>query len=137
MSERDRIAGTLETYQRETKHQIVVLTMPSLGEEKIESFSLRPAKAWALGNKGFDDGIPVTLALKEHGLRIEFGKGMQQYISDADASDIMAREMMPQFSTGHFAEGLERGLNKLMEAGRRFGVKIDSSREQPKQVFHL
>jgi uncharacterized membrane protein YgcG len=42
----------------------VVLIIPSLGEEKIETFSLRTANVWGLGNKGFDDGILVTLAMK-------------------------------------------------------------------------
>src|ERR1035438_4468765 len=63
-SDRERIAGTLQRYHLETHHQIAILIIPSLGEEQIETFSLRTANAWALGNKGYDDGILVTLAMK-------------------------------------------------------------------------
>jgi len=128
--ERDQIAATLKQYHRETHHQIIVLTIPSLGEEKIEAFSIRTANAWALGNKGFDDGILVTIVMKERKARIELGKGMQQFISDADAKQIMDIDMTPLFSTGHFYGGLERGLQRLMTEGRRFVVDIHSAQRK-------
>lgn len=123
-AQRERIAGTLEKYQKETQHQIVVLTIPSLGEEGIEAFSLRTANAWGRGNKGVDDGILVTLAMKERRARIELGKGMQRFISDADAKTIMDTDMTPLFSKGDISGGLERGLERLMDEGRRFVVEI-------------
>jgi uncharacterized protein len=126
--ERERIAGTLEKYRRETHHQIAVLTIPSLGEEQIETFSLRTANAWALGYKGFDDGILVTLAMKERKARIELGKGMQRFITDAAAKQILDAEMMPLFSKGDFSSGLELGLERLMKEGRRFVVETDPAR---------
>lgn len=61
--ERQRIAGTLEQYERETHHQIAVFTIASLDGERIETLSLRTANTWRLGNKGLDDGILVTLAM--------------------------------------------------------------------------
>jgi uncharacterized protein len=124
VAEQERIAGTLEKYQRETHHQIAVLTVPSLGEERIEVFSLRTANALGLGNKGFDDGILVILAMKERRARIELGKGMQRFISDADAKKIMHTDMTPLFSKGDISGGLERGLERLMDEGRRFVVEI-------------
>jgi len=125
VAEQERIAGTLEKYQRETHHQIAVLTIPSLGEERIEVFSLRTANAWGLGNKGFDDGILVILAMRERRARIELGKGMQRFISDADAKKIMDTDMTPLFSKGDISGGLERSLERLMEEGRRFVVEIE------------
>jgi uncharacterized protein len=119
-AEQGRIAGTLEKYQRETHHQIAVLTIPSLGEKGIGVFSLRTANAWGIGNKGFDDGILVVLATKERKARIELGKGMQRFISDADAKQIMDTEMTPLFSKGDISGGLERGLERLMDEGRRY-----------------
>ena len=125
--ERKRIAGALEKYERETHHQIAVLSIASLGEERIEAFSLRTANAWGLGNKGFDDGILVTLAMKERRARIELGKGMQRFISDADAKHILDAETTPLFAKGDIAGGLERGLEQLMDEGRRFVVEIGTA----------
>jgi uncharacterized protein len=126
-AQQERLASTLEKYQQETQethHQIAILIVPSLGEESIETFSLRTANAWGLGNKGFDDGILVTLAMKERTARIELGTGIQRFISDADAKRIIDTEMTPLFSNGDISGGLERGVERLMEQGRRFIVEI-------------
>jgi uncharacterized protein len=122
--QQERIAASLEKYQQETHHQIAVLTIPSLGGERMETFSLRTANAWGLGNKGFDDGILVTLAMKERRARIELGKGMQHFISDAEAKKILDTDMMPLFSKGNIAAGLESGLERLMDEARGFNVDI-------------
>jgi uncharacterized protein len=120
--DRDRISEILRNYERETHHQIVVLTIATLGGETIEAFSLRTANAWGLGIKGVDDGILVTLAMKERRVRVELGKGMERFISDADAKAIIDTEMTPAFAKGDYSGGLERGLKRLMEDGRRFVV---------------
>src|SRR4029077_11755621 len=111
--------------------QIVVLIIPSLGDETIEAFSLRTANAWGVGNKGFDDGILVCLAMKERRARIGLGKGIERFISDADAKIILDREMTPLFSKKDFFGGLERGIERLMDEGRRFVVE---SAAAPKRV---
>lgn len=73
---RTDLEARLARYERETTHQIAVLTVPSLGGEPIEAFSLRVANAWALGRRGVDNGVLVTIAPTEHQVRIELGKGM-------------------------------------------------------------
>ncbi len=133
MRDRERIADTLERYHLETHHQRAILIIPSLGEEQIGTFSLRTANTWVLGNNGYDDGILVTLAMKERRTRIELGRGMQRFISDADAKGIIDREMTLRFATGGFAARLELGLARLMNAGRRFVVPIDHSPARPVQ----
>ena len=120
--DRDRISESLRNYERETHHQIVVLIIATLGEDKIETFSLRTANAWGLGQKGIDDGMLVTLAMKERKVRIELGTGMERFISDTEAQAIIDTEMTPAFSKGDFSGGLEHGVKRLMEEGRRFVV---------------
>ena len=67
----------LARYEHETSHQIVVLTLPTLQQENIEAYSLRVARAWGIGHKGLDNGILVTVALKERQVRIALGKGFE------------------------------------------------------------
>ena len=81
------------------------------------------ANSWGLGYRGLDNGILVSLAMKEHEVRIELGKGMERYISDAEMKSIIESTMTPEFAKGDFAGGLERGLDQLMEEARRFVVK--------------
>lgn len=121
-SERRRLSELLENYQRETNHQIVVLIIATLRNESIERFSHRVFKNVGIGRKGLNDGILVTVAIKEKKARIELGTGMARFISNTDA-EIIAGNFAPSFSRGDFAGGLERGLKELMKEGRRFTVR--------------
>jgi len=115
-----RLVKLLKNYRDETKHPIVVLIVPTLGDETIENFSHRTFSAWRLGRKGINDGILVCLAMKERQVRIALGTGMERYISNAEALKIIEEEMTPAFKRGDFAGGLEKGLKRLMAEGRRF-----------------
>ena len=128
VTERQRITNMLAAYEAETSHQFVVLTVPTLSGEPIESYSLRVANAWRLGRKGVNNGILITLATREHAARIELGLGFQPYISNAKAQEIMDQSMVPAFRNGQFAEGVESGLAQLMVEGRKFVAPADSKR---------
>jgi uncharacterized protein len=121
-AEAQRISSMLSACEDETSHQLAVLTVPSLEGESLEAFSLRVANAWGLGRKGVDNGILVTLAMRERAARIELGLGFEPYISDAAAGEIMNQTMIPAFARGQFAEGVEAGLTRLMNEGRKFAV---------------
>lgn len=121
-ADRKRLAGMLTSYERETSHQIAVLLVPNLSGENIESFSLRVANAWKLGQRGLDNGILVTLAMEEKLIRIELGAGMKKYISNAAAQSIIHDSMLPAFRKNDFAGGLHAGLQELMKQARKFVV---------------
>jgi uncharacterized protein len=121
--DKKRLSNMLRDYEKETKHQFAVLIVPTLGDETIDSFCLRTANTWHLGRKGIDDGILICMAMQQRLVRIELGLGMERYISNADAKEIIETDMGPSFSKGDFAGGLERGLDRLMEEGRRFVVR--------------
>lgn len=125
-SDRDNLTRLLSEYQDETHHQIVVLTVPTLNGETIESFSLRTMNAWRIGLKGWNDGIAVTLAMKERQVRVELGKGMERYISNAMAQEVIDRDMVPAFRRRDFAGGVQTGLRTLMEEARKFQVVLPS-----------
>jgi uncharacterized protein len=120
--DRGRIDAALARYEQETFHQIAVLLVPALSGESIEDFNLRVANAWQLGQKGLDNGILVTLAMKEKRVRISLGLGMGRYISSAAAQAIIDGTMLPAFRKGDFTGGLEAGLEQLMREGRKFVV---------------
>src|ERR1043165_2073715 len=100
--ERERIEQMLEAYERETFHQIAVLTVPTLAGEDIESYALRVSDEWKLGHKGVDNGILVILAMKDKRMRIELGYGMSKFISDDEAKAVIENQMIPAFKIGDF-----------------------------------
>ncbi len=118
-----RIAARLATFERETSHQIAVLTVRSLDGEAIESFSLGVARAWRLGRQSRDNGILIVVAPNERQVRIELGSGFATFIPDQQAREIIVQDMAPSFGRGAWAEGLERGLDRLMREARALVVR--------------
>ena len=53
---RQQLEDVLARLEQTDSTQIVVLTIPSLGGEVLEEFSLRVAEKWQIGRKGFDNG---------------------------------------------------------------------------------
>lgn len=126
--QRTRLINELAKFERETSHQMAVLTVPTLSGERIEDFSLRVANAWGLGQKGKDNGILVTLALKERQVRIEIGKGLEADISQDILDGIIRDDMVPAFRQEDYAGGLEKGVRRLQEVAPRPAVALDPLR---------
>ena len=49
--------SSLDSLQKSTGAQLVVLTIPSLQREVLEDYSMRVVETWKLGRKGVDDGV--------------------------------------------------------------------------------
>lgn len=124
--QRERLTTRLAAYEKETSHQIVVLTVPTLAGESIESFALRVANAAGIGRRGVDNGVLFTLALAERSVRIELGLGFERYVSNERAKEIISTLMTPSFRKGDYAAGLEKGIEAVMSDGRRFVVPRDA-----------
>lgn len=132
-SDREALTALLSDYESETHHQIAVLTVPTVGTEALEVFSLRVANAWGIGLKGWNDGILVTISVRERGIRIDLGEGMERYISNSMARDIIDHDMMPAFRRGDIAGALHAGLLHLMLEGRAY--KIADPRRPPPTAY--
>jgi uncharacterized protein len=119
--ERADLDSTLAQYERETTHQVVILTVKSLNGETIETYSLRVAGAWRLGRRGFDNGVLLTVAMQQRAIRVELGAGMSRYVSDADAKTVIDA-MVPAFRGGRVGDGMKIGVNRLMVLCRAYKV---------------
>jgi uncharacterized protein len=117
------LESRLAAYEKETTHQIAVLTVTSLNGEAIEAFSLRVANAWGLGRKGLDNGVLLLVAPRERQVRIELGKQMGVYVSDAQAASITAG-MLVLFKNGDLGGGVELGVTELMKACRAYKIPM-------------
>lgn len=112
------LEAELAAFERETGHQLAVLTVKSLEGEAIESFSMRVAEAWRLGDARRDDGALVVVAAEDRRARIEVGYGLEGVIPDALAARILRDRMIPRFRRGEMGEGVRAGVEALMAAAR-------------------
>lgn len=124
-AERQRLEEELAAFERETSHQVVVLTVPTVGGEDIAAFALRVVENWKIGHTGLDNGVLIAVAAGDRLARIEVGYGLEGVIPDAVAARILREVMIPSFREGRMGEGVARGAAAVMQAARGEAVHFD------------
>lgn len=117
-AERAALEARLAAFERETTHQVAVLTVPGLDGEPIESFALRVAESWQLGHEGLDNGILLVVAPAERKMRIEVGYGLEGVVPDAIAKRIIEDVIAPRFRAGDMAGGISEGVEAILAAAQ-------------------
>lgn len=107
------IEAQLQQLEESTGTQVAVLTIPSLGDEVLEDFSLRVAETWKLGRGQFDDGVLILIARDDRKMRVEVGYGLEGTIPDAYAKRIADDLMKPHFRTGDFDGGVTAAVEAV------------------------
>jgi uncharacterized protein len=147
-----KLNGYLRELEQKTTAQFVILTIDNLDGEDVEGFSIRMAEKWKLGQKGKDNGVLMTVALKDRRYRIEVGYGLESILPDSLVGSIGRGYIVPYFRKGDYSggviaatlvvintiathEGVEiTGLPKVERSSRRRADKIGYS---PGIVFLL
>ena len=106
----EKLEALLRDVQTKTSSQVALLTISSLQGENLEDYSLRVAQAWKLGQKEFDNGVLLLVAINEKKIRIEVGYGLESIITDAKSGYIIRNYIVPGFKKGDYAGGITNGL---------------------------
>lgn len=113
-----RMEGALSDFEKSDSTQIVVLTIPTLGEEVLEEYSIKVAEAWKIGQKKIDNGAILLVAKQERKLRIEVGRGLEGKLTDLMSGRIIRNEIVPRFKEGDFDGGIEAGVAAMISLVR-------------------
>jgi hypothetical protein len=109
--------------------QIAVLIIYTTGSETIDDYSLRIANKWGLGEKDVNNGILFTLAYEDRKVRIELGKGIDDYISDEYCRKLLDYEIIPYFKKGDYYRGMKIGIIRIAEAIQTINQKQEQARQ--------
>jgi len=109
-----RLAARLAEAERATRHQLVVVTVQSLGGHPVEAYSLVLANRWSVGRKGVNDGVVLLVAPNERKARIEVGRGLEKALTDDEAANIMRGVIVPRFAKGEMAQGVAAGTDAIL-----------------------
>jgi uncharacterized protein len=121
----------LKELEDQTTAQVVVLTVDFLEGEPMEKFSLKTAEKWALGQKGKDNGVLITVAVKDRKYRIEVGYGLEAILPDSLVGSIGRECFVSNFRMGKYSLGISEAVKKI--TGQIIGYetgKIVDSKEQ-------
>ncbi len=121
-----RLNRYLQELEQKTSCQVVILTVTSLEGESIEEFSISTAHdKWKLGQKGKDNGVLLTVALKDRKYRFEIGYGLESVLPDSLVGTIGRKYLVPYFQKGDYSTGIYTATLALInEIASNEGVEI-------------
>ncbi len=106
----------LRVFEEKTSDQVVVVTIPKLpSDETIESEAYNIFNENQLGTKGNNNGVLLLIAKEDRKMRIEVGYGLEPIIPDILAGRIIRDTIAPKFVTEKYAEGVQEGVNIILE----------------------
>jgi uncharacterized protein len=120
----------LQQFEEQTSNQVVILMIPSLGEESLEDYSMQVAEKNKFGKKGRDNGVLIIISKEDRQMRIEVGYGLEGVLPDAICDQIIRNIMIPEFREGNFDVGINASIDAVMMAtkGEFKGVPAGSRR---------
>ena len=122
------IEARLAGIEQRTGHQVIAVTFESLDGEALEDFTMRAAESWKVGRKSLDDGVIFFAFIRDRRLRLEVGYGLEEKVTDALASRLLAATVKPAFREGDYGGGI-LALASALESVFR-GDPPPASREQ-------
>lgn len=115
-STESRITAMLDAHERATSDQLVVVTVPDLQGDTIESFGYQLGRTWGIGQKDKNNGALLIIAKSERKIRIEVGYGLEGELTDAISANIIHARISPSFKRGDFDGGIEAGVDAIIQA---------------------
>ena len=105
----ERLTGLKNT----TGAEVTIVTVSSLGDETIETYSTKLVEEWGIGVKGKDNGLLILIAPNERQARFEVGYGLEGAITDLQSSNIINKVMTPAFKAGDYYSGLNGAVEAV------------------------
>ena len=112
---KNQLAQLLAQEEKQTKNQIVVVTLQSLGGYPVEDYGYQLGRHWGIGQKGKNTGALIIVVPSEHKARIEVGYGLEGVLTDAASRVVIDRYMLPAFKRGDYNGGVLAGTNAVIQ----------------------
>lgn len=112
---KNNLENDLATFEKETGAEIAVATIKSLEGSDIESYAVKLFEDWKIGKKGTDNGLLLLISKDDRKIRIEVGYGLEPYITDGRAGEIIRNQMSPEFKKENYEGGTLSAVTQLKQ----------------------
>lgn len=109
-----RLAAKLAAFEHRTRHQMVVVTLPTLAGRDVANVADELGNAWHVGRAGHNDGLVLLVAPNDRRVRISTADGMQQLLPDETCQRIIDDTMSPRFRANDLPGGIEAGTDAII-----------------------
>lgn len=131
-SDEQALNTILQELEQKTGTQYIILTVDTTGGVPIQQFSIRQAERWKLGQKGKDNGMLFTIAVKDRAWRFEVGYGLEGSVTDAYCGQVGREVLVPYLKKGQYSAGIyQANLRIVQKIAGAAGVTLAGVRQLP------
>jgi uncharacterized protein len=112
------LEAKLTAFEESDSTQVVVLTVPSLEGDDLESYCIKVAEKWKIGQSKKDNGVILFASRGDKRMRIEVGRGLEGSLTDLISGRIINNIMRPKFKDGDFDGGFAAGIDAIVQVCR-------------------
>lgn len=117
-SQRNELNDRLIAFADTTTNRVVVVTVLDMGGMDASEFSFALGEKWGIGDSKFNNGVVILVKPKTEDsygeVFIAVGYGLEGVIPDAVASQIVNREMIPNFQQGDVYAGVKAAVDVIL-----------------------
>jgi len=117
--------GILQELEQKTGVQYIVLTVETTSGAAIEQYSIELAEKWKLGQKGKDNGVLFTVAIRDRKYRFEVGYGLEGFLTDQFCGRVGREVLRPYMKRGDYSQGIyQANLRVIQKIAGNLGVTL-------------
>jgi uncharacterized protein len=113
-AQEQQLVRTSQALERRTTDQLVIVTVPSLQGRAIEDYSRALGSHWGIGQREKDNGVLLVVAPNERLVRIAVGYGLEPILTNARASEIIDRDLLPAFRESRWNDGISAATQSIV-----------------------
>ncbi len=113
--QKNELEQKLIRYSDSTSTQIVVAVIASTEGENITYLGAQWGQKWGIGQAGKDNGVLILLARDDRKIAINTGYGVEGNLTDAMSRRIIENVIIPEFKTGDYYGGLNKGADTIFQ----------------------
>jgi uncharacterized protein len=131
-----QINAVLQSLESDTKAEVTVVVLQTIGDEEIEGFAVHLFQEWGVGKKSLDNGLLILFVMDQRAVRFETGYGLEGVLPDAICKRIQTQLMIPEFKNGNYGAGLLNAVERSALLIRKEPVP-ELSEEEPFAWFEF
>jgi uncharacterized membrane protein YgcG len=110
-----RINNFISDYEQKTSIEIGIITVKNLDGNDIFDYSQDQFERLGVGKKGADNGILIVFSMEDRKSRIHTGRGIEEFLTDAQCSRLLQNVVKPYFKKGEYFDGTMTLLQSIRE----------------------
>ncbi len=121
-AQQQNLEQQLQAFSNETSNQICIVIVDDLNGYDLNTYATELGNKWGVGKSDFKNGVVVLIKPTggegKRGLYIAVGYGLEGAIPDLATARIRENDIEPLFAVGEYYDGLQAGVNSLMQAAK-------------------